>query len=158
MVAMHRDLVAGVPQTNCATDTKDNTRGIGSNDVLVEIVALGPHALFAQASERSKCADRFENAAPHSVEVDGRCHHSNHHFVWGKFWHWHFANMNALAGVLLIAGHAFPHGLVFLTHIGGAVGGGQWQSGDLLASCTIEDGFKDLFHSSDDSDFRPIIS
>ena len=158
MVAMHGDLVAGIPQTHGATNAKNDTRSIGAKNVLVEVVTLCPHTLFAQPSQGAKGADWLKDAAPHRVEVDGRRHHCNHHFVGSKFGQRDFANMDALAGVLVLTWNAFPHVLVFLADIRGAVRGGQWQGGNLLASSPIKDGLKDVFHSSDDSDFPPIIS
>ena len=50
MVAMHGDLVARIPQTHGTTDAQHNARRIRANDVLVNVVALCPLALFAEAS------------------------------------------------------------------------------------------------------------
>ena len=85
VVAMNSDLVARVPQTHGTTDAQHNAGRIRANDVLVNVVALCPLALFTEASQCTKCADGLENAGPDGVEVDGRRHDRDDHFVGRQF-------------------------------------------------------------------------
>ena len=116
-------------------------------------MALRPSAFAPEASKCAECADGFKDAAPHGVEVDGRCHHGNDYFVGSKFGNGNLADVDALTRVLLITWNPIPHGLVFLTNNGCSIGVGQWQGGDFFASGAIENGLKDVFHSIDDSEF-----
>ena len=116
-------------------------------------MALRPSAFAPKASKSTEGTDGFKDAGPHGVEVDGRCHHSNHYFVGGKFGNGNLADVDALTRVLLITWNPFPHCLVFLTNNGCSIGVGQWQGGDFFASGAIENGLKDVFHSIDDSEF-----
>ena len=126
--------------------------------MLVSVVALCPLALFAEASQRAKGTDGFENAGPHGVEVDGRRHDRNNHLVGSQFRQIHLTNVDALARVLFIAGDPFPHGLVFLSHIRSTVCSGNREGSDFLARCPIENCLKDFFHAIDDSEFWGFIS
>ena len=158
VVAMNGDLVANLPVTHCTAHAKNDARSIGTKNVIIEVVALCPAALAAKASQGAECADGLKNAAPHRIEVDARCHDGNDYFVGSQLWQGNLTDMDALARILLVAGHAIPHFFVFLADNRGTECGGEGYGREFFARGTVQDGCEDFFHLRNDSDRRPIIS
>ena len=84
VVALHGDFVAGLPVADGGTDAEHDTGGVGANNMLVTLVALGPIGLASETIEEAEGGHWFKDRGPHGVEVDARRHNGDVHLVGGQ--------------------------------------------------------------------------
>ena len=116
--------------------------------MVVEGVALAPHALLAEPVEEPEGRQRLEDRRPHRVEVDGGRHHREVHLVGRQLGRGHVADVQRLARVLVRGLDPLPHRLLGPQHVGGAVALGDGEGGDVLAGRAPLDGVEDLLHGA----------
>ena len=109
VVAVHGHPVARLPVANGGPDAQHDARGVGTDHVVRQRVALRPLALATQAVEEAERRQRLEDRRPHGVEVDARRHHGEVDLVGSEFRRGHVADVERLARVLVVGGDALEH-------------------------------------------------
>ena len=112
VVAVNGDLVADLPVSDGRTGPQDDSGGVGTDDVIVQRVALSPVRLLAQSVQERERGDRLEDARPDRVEVDRRRHDRDDDLVVRDRRNRHFVDVQASAGVLIAAVHTVEHRLL----------------------------------------------
>ena len=120
MVAMHGDLVPGLPEPHCRPHPKDDAGCVRADDVLIACMACTPDRFTSQPIKEPKGRERLENRGPDCVEVDGRRHHGDVGLIGRELGKFDLANVNALARILVRRGKPLEHCLVFAPYIGSA--------------------------------------
>jgi len=147
VVAVDGHAVAGFPRAHRIADTQHHTGAVAADHVIRQVVALGPRTLAREPSERAERADRFENRAPHRVEIDAARHHRHKCLVGGDVGQRHLAQLEAAARVFVARGDAGEHLGVFLLEDRRAVGDRQRERRELLAGSAVVDGVSDQIHA-----------
>jgi hypothetical protein len=146
VVAVHGHAVAGLPLAHSRAHAQHHARGVGADDVLVDVVAGPPHRLAPEAFEEQERRQRLKDRRPHRVEVDGAGHDRDHGLVGGQLGQGDLVDVERLPGVFLAGVKALEHLRLVLADEGGAVRLGQRQAGELLAGRPRLDGIEDLLH------------
>ena len=139
VVAVHRDLVAGLPVPHRRPDAQDHAGGVAPHHVEGLVVALAPHALLAEALEELERRQRLEDRRPHGVEVDGRRHDRDVRLVGRQLGQRDVFDVRRLARVLRLRRQAGEHLLLVGPHDRGAERLRKRQCANRLALGAFED-------------------
>ena len=148
VVAVHGHPVPGFPVSDCRAGAEHDTGSVGTNDLIRKCMAAAPLALLAETIEEAERRQRFEDAGPHRVEVDRARHHCDDGFVRRNCGKRHFADVQALARVLVGRRDAFEHRRVFAADEHCPIRLGQRQARNLFATRLSLDRFENLVHQT----------
>src|ERR1019366_6707892 len=68
VAAVHGDFVAYLPVSYQRSRAQDDTRGVGTDDVIVQSVTLTPDRLRGKTVEKAKGGQGLEDARPEGIE------------------------------------------------------------------------------------------
>ena len=138
--AMGDDLVAGLPRVHARAGAQHDARGIGTDDVVGQIVPLGQLVGLAIALQEAEGRHRFEDRGPHGVVVDARGHDRDQCLTRTQFRKGHLVDVQGAARILVPGGHALEHVGLIGMHRDGSIGLGQFHRGDVAGFGPLEGG------------------
>jgi len=141
------DFTARLPVVDTGTGAQHDAGQIGADDVIRQIVALGVLREAPVALEKLEGRHRLEDRGPDRVVVDRAGHDRHKGFAGGELGDRNVVEVEALAGILVLARHALEHVHVLLVDRDGLVRVGQFDGGEFFATgiCGLN-GIENVLH------------
>jgi hypothetical protein len=103
------DLIARLPLGHPGADPQHHARGVRADHVVGPVVPLRQRRDRAVALEEAERRHRLEDGRPHRVVVDRRRHHRDERLAGADLGRGHLLQVQCLARVLVLGGHAVEH-------------------------------------------------